>query len=1021
MKFNNLPVVKHFHDIDNMSSDAQYLAIERTLELFGRFTSDFLIGRIITVFAVYAMSGPTLAFTALCILFGLSYIQKYALIGLKEGVKNKSISPKEIESELVFHSILRFMLTGAVYVCFVIKGGNFSHAAGAFYIAAHCLIFISQSSLVPRAMFAGLITLIVSSLLGSVTEFISHNDFSPLGIVLFFGYAIFLIAERIIQLSQSGFLSEVKLASEVKSSLSHVEKFEIEKQQREKLETAAGVGLYNWYYEDNLHCWSKGTFLALGREESRGVPTREEFLDLLKPEDRDDYTECTRHARKTKTPFSIEFSIKGDDGNYRHIFLHGDSILDDKGDAIGLSGIIVDQTIMKTSLENANKARQVLQLALESAKAVVIEKDYKNGTIETFGNISSQLSLDKYAENGYTSHMLQEMIIKGLGEESQQIIDELIDNAEATGEIQSALHKYTFVNGDVIDAKTNVYVEGKPSEFNGRVIAVTTDVSEDIKRQRQLMTALVKETGAKSLLNMALTSGRSIILTTDTRGNIIEIFGDSSLFGIDANDDFETQSSKIRNATPREEAIKHIAARNALSQTHKAQIYEHKIILEDGTQLYLRVVLTLANGGSKRGSRYIAIATDITEEVARRDALTKALDEAKRASRVKSEFLANMSHEIRTPLNGVIAVASVLSGTKLDKDQYEMVKLVESSGETLKSLLNDILDLARVESGRLEIEQTNFNLKDALNASGALFKVKAEEKGIAFNTIIDEYVDTTYLGDPTRIKQVVSNLLSNAIKFTKSGGVTMKVKCNKPDKNKNSKITIDIIDTGMGISEENVQTLFERFEQVDGSITREHGGSGLGLAISKNLSKLMGGDISVSSKLGKGTKFTFTFCIKAIEENEEDIIATDDNDIIQNEDIIRVLAADDNETNRRILELILKPLGIELVLCENGKQALEQFKQQKFDVVLMDLQMPVMDGLSALEKMCAYQRANKIGHTPMIALSANAMSHHIEEAKKAGADLHIAKPFTPDGLIKGITNAIEKNNAANNTISSAAI
>ena len=552
--------------------------------------------------------------------------------------------------------------------------------------------------------------------------------------------------------------------------------------------------------------------------------------------------------------------------------------------------------------------------------------------------------------------------------------------------------------------------DGKTIGFDGIVVD-----------QTHAAKALDSLESAKELLNLALINGRSVVLEHDLEKGSIRGYGALDIFDFAQDDDPKHLEDKVMRCLGRRDTHIVFGAMGRAEASGEIQYAEHRIVHSDGEELNVRVAMGIEGSLENGKGRLISITTDITEEVKRRRELANALHESQRASRVKSEFLANMSHEIRTPLNGVIAVASVLSGTKLDKDQYEMVKLVESSGETLKSLLNDILDLARVESGRLEIEQTNFNLKDALNASGALFKVKAEEKGIAFNTIIDEYVDTTYLGDPTRIKQVVSNLLSNAIKFTKSGGVTMKVKCNKPDKNKNSKITIDIIDTGMGISEENVQTLFERFEQVDGSITREHGGSGLGLAISKNLSKLMGGDISVSSKLGKGTKFTFTFCIKAIEENEEDIIATDDNDIIQNEDIIRVLAADDNETNRRILELILKPLGIELVLCENGKQALEQFKQQKFDVVLMDLQMPVMDGLSALEKMCAYQRANKIGHTPMIALSANAMSHHIEEAKKAGADLHIAKPFTPDGLIKGITNAIEKNNAANNIISSAAI
>ncbi|MBN8649166.1 MAG: response regulator, partial [Caulobacterales bacterium] len=448
--------------------------------------------------------------------------------------------------------------------------------------------------------------------------------------------------------------------------------------------------------------------------------------------------------------------------------------------------------------------------------------------------------------------------------------------------------------------------------------------------------------------------------------------------------------------------------KNAIQKTRETgqnQTIEHSIIDSNNNKLMLRVTFSRILAG--KNEKIISISSDITNEIKRREELEKALEASNRANRAKSEFLANMSHEIRTPLNGVIAIAGLLGKTNLDTHQKEMVDLVENSGDTLKCLLNDILDLARVESGKLEIEETNFNLKEALNSVSSLFAFKAEEKGINFVCQIDDNLDNEYLGDPTRIKQIISNFLSNATKFTQKGQVSLNAKLLNKSKNR-TKLVIEVQDTGMGISKDDIASLFERFEQIDGSITREHGGSGLGLSISKALAKLMKGDIKVTSKIGKGSKFALIISLKNVAViNRACEKSIEQNIISNNTQNIRILAADDNVTNRRILELVLAPIGVELTLCENGQEAIDNFKTKEFDLILMDLQMPVLDGLSAIKIIREMETKSKHFNIPIIAISANAMAHQIDEAIKAGANRHIAKPFSPEGLINGIDEALE--------------
>lgn len=531
--------------------------------------------------------------------------------------------------------------------------------------------------------------------------------------------------------------------------------------------------------------------------------------------------------------------------------------------------------------------------------------------------------------------------------------------------------------------------------------------------QSESRNALDETNAIHSLLKMALNNARSAVLVHDFESKKMQAYGAIDIFGIKASENDADLSKKISKALSRKDTNVIFNSMIKAEQTGNIETIEHSIINDKGEKIDIRFTMQFDKREHDNKGRLVALTTDITQEVKRRKELFDALEEAKRASRVKSEFLANMSHEIRTPLNGVIAIADILAKTELNKEQRDMIGLIESSGESLKIIINDILDLARVESGHLEIEKIEFNLKESLASHCSLFAIRANEKGIEFKTEIDDLADNIFIGDPNRIRQIINNLLSNSVKFTSSGYIALKAKIRK-DKRSHDKYFCEFIveDTGKGISRKDIKRLFERFEQVDGSITREHGGSGLGLAISKSLAQIMGGKIFAKSKLGKGTIMTLKLQLElsrtsaktTIVKESEPIASIQDND---EEISLNILGVDDNATNRKVMQLILEPLGINLTLAGNGKEAIDLFNTAKFDVILMDLQMPIMDGLSATTEIRKIEREKGLIRTPIIAVSANAMAHHKLEAINAGADIHIAKPFTAQTLLNGIDEAFE--------------
>jgi two-component system, sensor histidine kinase len=418
--------------------------------------------------------------------------------------------------------------------------------------------------------------------------------------------------------------------------------------------------------------------------------------------------------------------------------------------------------------------------------------------------------------------------------------------------------------------------------------------------------------------------------------------------------------------------------------------------------------VTLEWRAQRFGDRIYAVARDVTAKVAAEQALIEAKAAAEAASRAKSDFLANMSHEIRTPLNGVIGIIDALSRTALDPAQTEMVSLIRASGVTLERLVSDILDVSKIEAGELTLETRAFDLDEALDTPLEVTRLRADEKGLTFDVIRDAEARGVFVGDSTRIRQVIGNLLSNAVKFTHQGGVTVRITLGE-DHDGLCHLIVDIQDTGVGFDAQHATRLFDRFSQADATITRRFGGTGLGLSICRALVEMMGGQIIADSTPGLGSRFKVEIPV-ARSTSLSDYVAGERAkavEIARPMPTIRVLLAEDHPTNQRVVQLILAGHPVELITVEDGAQAVAAFEAGSFDVILMDMQMPGMDGLTATRKIRALE-AERVAntHTPIIMLSANAMAQHRDQAMEAGADIHVPKPITAASLLAGIQSVL---------------
>ena len=449
---------------------------------------------------------------------------------------------------------------------------------------------------------------------------------------------------------------------------------------------------------------------------------------------------------------------------------------------------------------------------------------------------------------------------------------------------------------------------------------------------------------------------------------------------------------------PRAQADLFAAQDRAVMESGELSIIEEEAIETPNNGVRFLRTQKIAARGPTGASVLVAISEDITERKKSREALQAALAEAEAANKAKSLFLANMSHEIRTPLNGVAAVADVLAASSLTQAQRELVELIQDSARTVDHLLAEILELSHIEAGRAERASARFHLGDAVRERARLHADLADSKGLALKLDIDPGADLWVEGDAARLKRVLDALLSNAVKFTDAGEVCVAAAALEEDR-----FRLEVRDTGPGFDPAEAPRLFERFTQGDSSATRRHGGAGLGLAIARECAVLLDARLEVDSAPGQGAVFRLELPLTPATDSADSRGAPE----APAAGDFRALIVDDNATNRRVLELILAQVGASWISVENGRQAVDACRDNRFSVVLMDIQMPVMDGLAATREIRRMEAERGQAMTPVIIVSANCMPEHVSAGAQAGAQEYLTKPVNAHALIAAISNVLE--------------
>jgi len=718
------------------------------------------------------------------------------------------------------------------------------------------------------------------------------------------------------------------------------------------------------------------------------------WRSLLHPDDlpRID-AELDRVFRREAQEFEYEFRMRHKAGHWVWILSRGRvARWSDDGAPLLMVGVHLDISRMKA-------AEQRVEEIVEGAQVGTWEVDVRTGRNSINSRWAQMIGYAPEELGPVTFETFRDLIHpddfrKMMRQHDEKLTRDGIDDFENEMRLRHKAGHWVWVlsRGRV----TRRDDDGKP--------LVTAGVHIDITRSKELEAALQAE---RDFLGQLMETSVSAIVALDDDGQIIFSNGEAErVLGLRPSEiagrRFDDPAWRIKTLDGNPLAPEDLPFSRVMATGKPVHGLRHAIEWPDGRNQLLSINAALIEAPDS-AARVVCSVSDITAQLKAEEALRAAVARAEAANQAKSRFLANMSHEIRTPLNGVLGMAEVLDQTLSDPAHRDMIKIIRDSGEVLLNVLNDILDMSKIEAGKLSLEAAPFSPSDLAGRVEALYRLKAEAKGLDFSVLTDCGSRDDRIGDQNRILQILHNLIGNALKFTETGEISVSFRCRPGEP-----IRIRVRDDGIGMTPEQAARVFEDFEQADGTVTRRFGGTGLGLSIVRRLAELMGGHIALDSKPGSGTSVEVVLPLEMAEASRAMPTAPCP-PALPAAAVLRgrrALVADDNATNRMILAAMLAGYGIDAVIVADGQEAVDGWRPGAFDVVLLDISMPGMDGLTALEHLRARMAEAGEPHVPILAITANAMTHQVQEYLAAGFDGHIGKPVRLDRLGVEIARAI---------------
>ncbi|MES2386622.1 MAG: PAS domain-containing protein [Bacteroidota bacterium] len=649
---------------------------------------------------------------------------------------------------------------------------------------------------------------------------------------------------------------------------------------------------------------------------------------------------------------------------------------DEDGNVISIIGIAADVTAEKKAFADLQESNTRFEMVAKASNSGIMDVNLITNEVY-LSNRWRQIY--NYFEKELVMEAFQSMIhpddLKDYNESVKKMMEgeEFYQKMEFRIRLDDGSYRWVERNASILRDHT-----GKPIRYVGSSTNITYRKEREliIRRQNRLLESMAE--------NLEV-----FMVWTDPAGNISEIKGRGlEKLGLET---LNNPGTNIKALLP---LFPSYAAKALLTGSCEFDSEgSHK-----GEKWWLRTYLLYVEGG-----QLTALSINITDTRVNEQKLIDARAAADAANRAKSEFLANMSHEIRTPLNGILGFTELLTGTDLTEEQRDYVKTITFSSDTLLNLIEEILDFSRIEAGRLTLENRRFNIFEEAEGIKKMFGPRVKDKNLSLDLVIAPDVPEYLVGDSHRIRQILVNMIGNAVKFTSAGGVNIEVKAAQTS---NSCLEFRVSDTGIGIAPEKLESIFRPFVQAEGSTTRTFGGTGLGLTISRKLAQMMGGNLSVISTIGKGSTFILTVCLNSAEpvtdkagafklpspNNKPELPLPINNPGAGKS--LNILVADDNPINNKLAVKMLSRLGHTVTTVENGMEAFKEFQTGRFNLVLMDVQMPVMDGLEATRQVRIFEQLNDLGHIPIIAMTANAMPGDREACINSGMEGYISKPLS---------------------------